>query len=120
MFDHMETDADNKFIDSIAPDVMSCLVRSRFFEKLDDLLCPSDDSGKSSGCRGDYRLAESVLLESGFKLTDLNEVYGVLHSKGGCCDCEILYNVAASSRLKSEYWRSRAEGLENPIRHSKH
>lgn len=120
MFDYMETDADNEFIDSIAPDVMSCLVRSRFFEKLDVLLCPSDDSRKRGGCRGDYRLAESVLLELGFKVTDLDDVYRVLRSEGACCDCEILYNVAASSRLKSEYWRSRAEGLENPIRRLKH
>ena len=105
----MEADADSEFIDSIAPDVMSCLVRSHFFEKLDDLLCPNDDSHKRNSCRGDYRLAEFVLLESGFNGTDVDDVYKVLRSKGACCDCEILYNVAKSSRLKSEYWRRSAD-----------
>jgi hypothetical protein len=27
---------------------------------------------------------------------------------GGCCDCEILYNVAGESRLKSRYWKAEA------------
>jgi hypothetical protein len=107
----MEADPDNELIASISPDVMKCLVRSGFFEKLDDLLCPRDHSHQREGCRGDYKLSESVLLASEFERTDLDDIFGVLRSKGGCCDCEILYNVAESSRLKAEYWRSRAEGL---------
>jgi hypothetical protein len=39
---------------------------------------------------------------------DLEDILAVLHSLGGCCDCEILYNVAEESRLKSEYWIARA------------
>jgi hypothetical protein len=117
MFDRMETDADDELIASITPDVMKCLVRSGFFEKLDDLLCPKDDSHQCEACRGDYKLSESVLLASGFKRTDLDDIFRVLGSKGGCCDCEILYNVAESNRLKAKYWRSRAKGLENPKRH---
>jgi hypothetical protein len=113
----MKADGNNELIASITPDVMKCLVRSRFFEKLDDLLCPKDDSHQREGCLGDYKLSESVLLASGFKRTDLDDIFGVLRSIGGCCDCELLYNVAESSRLKTEHWRNRAEGLENPIRH---
>jgi hypothetical protein len=96
---------------------MRCLVRSGFFEKLDDLLCPKENLHPHQSCVGDFRLSESVLLASEFKRSDLDDIFGVLSSKGGGCDCEILYNVAETSRLKSEYWRSRAEGLENPIRH---
>jgi hypothetical protein len=113
----MEADADNELIASITPDVMKCLVRSGFFEKLDDLLCPREDSHQREGCRGNYKLSESVLLASEFERTDMDDIFGVLRSQGGCCDCEILYNVAESSRLKAEYWRSRAERLENPIKH---
>ena len=28
----------------------------------------------------------------------------VLKSKGGCCDCEVLYNVAEDSRLRVGIW----------------
>ena len=118
MFDHMEDDAANDLISSITPDVMKSLVRSGYFEKLDDLLCPTDDSHPRRTCDGGYALSESVLLTSGFEQTDFADIFGVLSSKGGCCDCEILYNVAESSRLKSEYWRRRAQGLKNPVKHS--
>jgi len=113
----MKAGPDDELIASIALDVMKCLVRSNFFEKLDDLLCPKDGSPHREGCRGDFKLAESVLLALEFKRTDLDDIYGVLRSKGGCCDCEILYNVAESSRLKAKYWRRVADGLDNPIRH---
>jgi hypothetical protein len=49
---HMGADADNELIDSITRDVMKCLVRSGFFEKLDDVLCPRDDSYQRQRCRG--------------------------------------------------------------------
>jgi len=114
----MEADADDELIASITPDVMKCLIRSGFFEKLDDLLCPTDDSRQREGCHGDYKLSESILSASEFEHTDLDDIFGVLRSQGGCCDCEILYNVAESSRLKTQYWRSRAERLKDPIKHS--
>lgn len=114
----MNAGPDDELMASIAPDVMRCLVRAQFFEKLDDLLCPIDDSCQREGCGGDYRLSESVLLASKFGSDDLNDIYGVLRTKGGCCDCEILYNVAESSRLKAQHWRRVADGRNSPIRHS--
>jgi hypothetical protein len=113
----MEADEEQDLIASITPDVMKCLERSGYFEKLDDLLCPKDASLKREACRGGYNFSESVLLASGVKQTDMEDIFGVLHSQGGCCDCEILYNVAESSRLKGEYWRARAAGLNNRIKH---
>ena len=117
MFGLME-DADDQFIFSITPDVMKSLVRSGFFEKLDDLLCPNDDPHPRRMCGGNYEISAAVLLTSGFEQADLADILDVLGSKGGCCDCEILFNVVESSRLKSEYWRRRAQGLKNPTRHS--
>ncbi|SRR6266480_7006723 len=113
----MEANSDNELIPSITPDVMKCLVRSGFFEKLDDLLCPRDHSHQREGCRGTTSSPNLYFWHRSFERTDLDDIFGVLRSNGGCCDCEILYNVAESSRLKAEYWRSRAEGLENPIKH---
>ena len=113
----MEAGPSDELINSITADVMRCLSRSNFFAKLDDLLCPKDDPHLRHGCAGDYKLSESILLASGFNQNDLDDICGVLRSKGGYCDCEILYNVAESNRLKAEYWQRRAAGLQNPIRH---
>jgi hypothetical protein len=67
----MESASDDELIRSIAPDVMACLSRSRFFEKLDDLLSPKDDLPLHHTCDGTYKLSESILLSSGFDRADL-------------------------------------------------
>ncbi len=105
----MDDSTDSDLIAAITPDVMACLRRSQFFEKLDDLLSPSEGSGSChKQCSGDYKLSEDILRSGGYDSEALRDVFGVLRSQGGCCDCEILYNVAEPSRLKATYWRSRA------------
>jgi hypothetical protein len=113
----MESGPEDDLITSITPDVMRCLDRSEFFDKLDDLLCPNEASLPRKGCGGDYKLSESVLRTAGFDSEELADIFGVLRSQGGCCDCEILYNLAESSRLKAEYWRGRAKGLDARPKH---
>jgi hypothetical protein len=44
---------------------------------------------------------------------DISDVLAVLRSKGGCCDCEVLYNGAEEGRLKTKYWKSRHAGLQS-------
>jgi hypothetical protein len=68
MFARMEPDSDDELISSIAPDVMKCLGRCDFFEKLDKLLSPEDNSIPAQGCDGTYKLSKSILLASGFDL----------------------------------------------------
>jgi len=108
----MADSADSELTSSITADVMTCLRRSQLFDRLDDLLCPKASANKRELCAGDYRLATMVLEDTGFDSTDLEDIFNVLKSHGGCCDCEILYNVAESSRLKTQYWSSRAHGAE--------
>jgi hypothetical protein len=110
MFTRMAGGADSDLISSITPDVMTCLRRSQFFERLDDLLCPKASASKQESCAGDYTIAATVLEDTGFDSTELEDIFNVLKSKGGCCDCEILYNIAESSRLKAQYWKSRVHG----------
>lgn len=107
----MDDNPDRDFISSITPDVMGCLDRSQFFAKLDDLLCPTEGTGKE--CGGDYKLSQALLQEAGYDSVDLQDIFDVLRAQGGCCDCEILYNSAESSRLKANYWRSRAHDLDS-------
>jgi len=110
--------SDQKFLESIAPDVIKCLNRIGFFEKLDDRLCPSTAESTAEKCNGDFRISESILLSNKFPEQDLSDVFGALHSRGACCDCEVLYNVADSNRLKAIYWRARASGATPDISHS--
>jgi Protein of unknown function (DUF2695) len=111
---------DDEFISSIASNVMQSLASSSYFEKLDDLLSPEDHSGASENCDGTYKLSETILQASGFERDDLSDIFAVLQSKGACCDCEVLYNVAEKSRLKAKYWRSRAAGLPTKMTHKPH
>jgi Protein of unknown function (DUF2695) len=112
MFPRMEDGPDSDLIASITPDVMRCLDDSGFFEKLDDVLCPKDESHTAKSCSGDYALSESILRASGLEESDFGDIFGVLQAKGGFCDCEILYNASGPNRLKDKYWRARAQGIE--------
>jgi hypothetical protein len=120
MFALMESDSDDELISSIAPDVMTCLSRCSYFEKLDDLLSPEDNATSAEKCDGSFRLSETILLAAGFGRAEFEDIFAVLHSKGGCCDCEVLYNVAEKSRLKSNYWHSRAGEQHARAPHSPH
>jgi len=107
MFEPMNADSDDDLTDSITPDVRKVLDRSNFFASLDNLLCPTGPLDQREHCHGDHRLSEAILRASEFDATELVDIFEVLRSKGGSCDCEILYNVADQSRLKAEYWRGK-------------
>jgi hypothetical protein len=113
----MSTEDRDDLIPSIAPYVMRSLARRRFFEKLDDLFSPQDASRHPQTCDGTYKCSEAILVASGFDSVELGEILDVLKSKGACCDCEILYNVAESSRLKSAYWRKQASKEGSRVHH---
>jgi hypothetical protein len=109
-----DSTSDDKFIASIAPDVMRALTASGFFIALDELFCPTEKFLKAGVCHGhgDYRNAKRLLLSHGFDESEFSDVFGVLASRGGYCDCEILYNAAESSRLKAEYWKAQARNSQ--------
>jgi hypothetical protein len=108
---------DNEFLASITPNIMVCLAERRFFETLDNRLCPNETSDAREFCNGNYELSESILRSHGFGDEDIADIFAVLGAQGGFCDCEVLYNVVESSRLKAEYWRAKAEGKEPPHFH---
>ena len=103
---------DTELIADITPDVMRALVGARFFDALDDVLCPAEGLRPRQPCHGDYRHARAALLARRFRENELFDVFHVLMARGGYCDCEILYNAVEECRLKAEYWRARAEGIE--------
>jgi hypothetical protein len=96
-----------EFVKSISDDVMKSLVSRRFFEELDSRLCPKDGQASRVSCDHSYGISKTILAELGFQAEDLSDVFDVLRSRGGFCDCEILYNAADESRLKAEYWKAK-------------
>jgi hypothetical protein len=54
------------------------------------------------------------MAQLGFDPDEISEIAQVLSARGGCCDCEILFNVAEESRLKSEYWKAKAVQTSQP------
>ena len=102
-----------ELIESITPDVMGVLATSGFFAALDDRLCPADASITAQRCSHSFELTSSILRAKEFPDEDIGEVIEVLRAQGGFCDCEILYNVAETSRLKTKHWQTRAKELES-------
>jgi len=81
-------------------------------ERLDDQLCPTEPSSQRVICKHSYELTTVTLAEAGFDDEEISDVIRVMSRNGGHCDCEILYNVAEESRLKSRYWNSRVAKSE--------
>jgi hypothetical protein len=65
MFTCMTADPDRELISSIKLDVMTCLDRSGFFLKLDDLLCPEDGAQPRETCAGNCQFSEAILQGEG-------------------------------------------------------
>jgi hypothetical protein len=104
-------DSDVEFVNDIAPDVLGVLEKERFFERLDELFCPADPSIQSVKCGHSFGHSVSILRNLGMDSDDVGDVLAVLRSRGVCCDCEVLYNLAEESRLKAQYSKARASEL---------
>lgn len=105
-------DRDNELINQITPNVLQVLDSRRFFEALDDMICPADSARPRASCEETYSISTTILTRCGFEQKAIADITRVLAARGGCCDCEILYNVAEESRLKSEYWKAIAAGCK--------
>jgi len=101
----------DEFVSGISPDVLGLLRADRFFELLDDRFSPTDSSQEPVKCGHSFDVTRVILAGLAMDEEDINDVIDVLHSQGACCDCEVLYNVAEESRLKSNYWKARAREL---------
>jgi hypothetical protein len=100
---------DDELIQEITAEVMRCLEHSGFFEELDNRLCPESKEITVEQCQGDFEVSKAVLKQVGFTQEEFFDIFHVLMAQGAYCDCEILYNVAETSRLKGQYWKKRAE-----------
>ena len=108
-----KVESDEEFANSIAPEVLRCLAASNFFEALDDKLSPADGSAANRKCDGTFAITKLILHSQNYEEEELDDIILVLQSRGGFCDCEVLYNVSEENRLKSDYWSRKAAG-KNP------
>ena len=102
---------DVEFAESISEAVLGILGKERFFERLDDRFCPADPSKDRVTCGHSYIHTTEILRELGMDSEEVQDVLAVMGLRGGCCDCEILYNVAEESRLKAEHWKAHCKEL---------
>jgi Protein of unknown function (DUF2695) len=108
-----EVESWDEFIESIAPDVLRCLQRRNFFERLEGNVFP-EGPGSRGTCDHSYRHLISLMEAEAWPDKDHREdVFDVMRSKGGFCDCEIIYNVAPESQVREHYWKRRASELES-------
>src|SRR5665213_2483889 len=107
----MSADADDLYdedlLGDITPNVMACLKRERFFERLEARVFP-DSPDRRSLCDHTFSNAAALLAEYGHDENAQEDIFAVMRSKGGFCDCEIIWNVAEDSPAREAYWRARA------------
>jgi len=102
-----ETESRDEFIESIAGDVMGCLTRDRFFERLEKIVWPEGPDGQKV-CDHSFAKTLELTAAHGHPSEDQEEIIGVLQSRGGFCDCEVILNAAPTSQARDRYWRKRA------------
>ncbi len=99
---------DEELAEDIYPDVIRILTARNFFNKLENAVFPAGDERRV--CRHSYELTTALLISEGFDDGELEDILSVFQQHGGCCDCEILYNVDdRDDGRKAHYWRKRYE-----------
>jgi len=96
--------ADEELVAAITEPIMGILNKTSFFSTLDEVFTSPENPAV---CQGDFRVAKSILPTKGFLESEYFDVFSVLMSQGGYCDCEILYNVAEGSEFARRYWAKR-------------
>lgn len=104
--DHLDR---REFVKEIAPDVLEVLKALHLFELLDDRFCPADNAQDALKCGHSFDVTKGILASLRMDAKGIEEVVDVLRSEGACCDCEVLYNFAEESRLRSKYWKARTQ-----------
>jgi hypothetical protein len=93
---------DPEFIGPVGSDVMGALERVRYFERLDDLLCPADRAQPRVACGHSFANTIRILRDLTIDLNELQDVIGFLRAHGARCDCEVLSKMGGHSRFKTQ------------------
>jgi hypothetical protein len=102
-------------IGSIAPFVLGCLEQRSFFSELEKRVWPEGPDGRRD-CDHSLDHTLSILRTYDWQEEDCTEVLLVMQSRGGCCDCEIMLNVAPDCQARERHWKRKAARLEKKNR----
>jgi hypothetical protein len=59
-------------------------------------------------CQSDFSHSKKILTKLNFDEEEQFDIFHVLMSHGGYCDCEILYNAFKQSGYTQAYWARRS------------
>ena len=113
-----DDELDDNYLNDVSPDVLGVLEKLCFFDRLDKQFYSVRDAKVLLQCSGTHAVCIEILRDLKMDSDDIQDILSVLRSRGGCCDCEVLYNVATESNLRSEYWKGRARGETPRTPHS--
>jgi hypothetical protein len=111
---------DDELIDQIAADVLGALGNKRFFDSLDDRMCPVDPAQPRLSCEGTYAISTTILARCGFDSDDIADITQVLAARGAAAIARFCSTLPKESRLESEYWKARAAESAPPDSHHRH
>jgi hypothetical protein len=97
----------DEFIESITEDVLRVLSSQGFFCKIEGRVWPDGPDGRKV-CDGSFANAVDIATADGHSLEDQDDIFHVMRSRGGFCDCEIVLNVAPESAVRERYWKKKA------------
>jgi Protein of unknown function (DUF2695) len=95
------------FIEDITPDVFASLQRENFFTSLEARIFPEGSTDRNE-CDGSFSAATALLTDLGHDEDAREDVFDVMRSKGGFCDCEIILNAAPESAARATYWKKKS------------
>jgi hypothetical protein len=89
------------FPEPIGPDVLGALKKFRFFERLDDRLCPADPEAPRIACGHSFAGSIRILRDLAIDLNDVQRIIMFFRAQGARCDCEVLTRIAEESRFRA-------------------
>src|ERR1700722_9990223 len=78
------------YVESITADVLADLSAKDFFNKLDATVFPNADEVR---CNHSLETSDAILVELGYGNAEREDILAVFRSRGGYCDCEVIYNA---------------------------
>jgi hypothetical protein len=65
---------EDEFVNAIASDVLKVLAEQRFFENLDDQMCPKDSDSPRLSCTGGFEISANILANAAFESGDISDI----------------------------------------------
>lgn len=89
------------FPEPIGEDIVGALKKIRFFERLDEQLCPVEAAAPRGECGHSFAHSIRILRNLAIDLNDIQKIILFFRAQGVRCDCGVLTKVAEESRFRT-------------------